>query len=76
MGEYVVSVEWYQQGKTKILREKFASGPVCLPQIPQGVTWDRTHASALSDRGLTARSVARPVSVFFRLLGLSYLNYA
>jgi len=30
------------------------------PQMPRGLTWDRTRASAVRGRRLTARAVARP----------------
>jgi hypothetical protein len=52
-------VEWYWQGKTEVLGEKPVPVPLCLPQIPHGLTRDRTRASAVSGRRLTAWAMAR-----------------
>jgi hypothetical protein len=40
-------VEWNWQGKTEVLGEKPVPVPLCLPQIPHGLTRDRTRASAV-----------------------------
>jgi hypothetical protein len=45
-------------GETEVLGKK--SAPVCPPQIPHGLTWDRTRAAAMGSRRLTASAVARP----------------
>ena len=37
-------------GKTEVLGEKLVPVPLCPPQIPHGLTWNRTRASAV--RGL------------------------
>jgi hypothetical protein len=53
--------------------------PLCSPQIPQDLTWDRIRAAAVGSQRLTARVMARPrVSVHHRLTAckeqkLSYL---
>jgi hypothetical protein len=52
-------VEWNWQGKTEELGEKPASVPLCQPQIPHGLTRDRTRASAVGGRRLTAWVMAR-----------------
>jgi hypothetical protein len=54
-------VEWNWQGKTEVLGEKPGPVPLCPPQIPHGLTRDRTRASAAGDRRLTAWAMARPV---------------
>jgi hypothetical protein len=38
-------VEWNWQGKTEVLDENPVPVPLCPPQIPHGLTWDRTRAS-------------------------------
>jgi hypothetical protein len=38
--------------------------PLCSPQIPHELTWDRTWASAVGDRRLTAWAIARPHYMF------------
>jgi hypothetical protein len=40
-------VEWNWQGKTEILGEKPLPVPLCRPQIPHGLTRDRTRSSAV-----------------------------
>jgi hypothetical protein len=54
-------VEWNWQGKTEILRDKPVPVSLCPPQIPHGLTWDRTRASTVGDRWLTAWAMARPL---------------
>jgi hypothetical protein len=54
-------VEWNWQGKTEELGEKPVPVPLCPPQIPHGLTRDRTRASAMGGRRLTAWAMARPV---------------
>jgi hypothetical protein len=46
-------VEWKWQGKPVPV-------PLCPPQIPHGLTWDRTRFSAVRGRRLTAWAMARP----------------
>jgi hypothetical protein len=53
-------VEWNWQGKTEVLGEKPVPVPLCPPQIPHGLTRDRTRASAVGGRRLTAWATARP----------------
>jgi hypothetical protein len=53
-------VEWNWQGKTEELGEKPVLLPLCPPQIPHWLTWDRTRASAVGGRRLTAWAMARP----------------
>jgi hypothetical protein len=47
------TVEWYWQEKTEELGEKPVPVPLCPPQIPHGLTWERTRASAVRGRRLT-----------------------
>jgi hypothetical protein len=56
-------VEWNWQVKTKELEEKPVPVPLCPPQIPHGLTRDRTRASAVGGRRLTAWAMARPYYV-------------
>ena len=51
------AVKWNWQGKTEVLGEKPVPVPLCSPQIPRGLTRDRTRASAVRGRRL---NVARP----------------
>jgi len=37
----------YQEKKTKVLGEKPIPVPLCQPQTPQRLAWDRTLISAL-----------------------------
>jgi hypothetical protein len=53
-------VEWNWQGKTEILGEKPVPMPLCPPQIPHGLTRDRTRARAVRGRRLTAWTMVRP----------------
>jgi hypothetical protein len=53
-------VEWNWQGKTEELGEKPIPVPLCPPQIPHGLNRDRTRASAVGGRRLTAWAMARP----------------
>jgi hypothetical protein len=57
-----VPVEWNWQGKTEVLAEKPVPVPFCPPQIPHGLARDRTQASAVRGRRLTAWAMARPYS--------------
>jgi hypothetical protein len=43
-----------------VLGEKPVPVPLCPPQIPHGLTRDRTQASAVGGRRLTAWAMARP----------------
>jgi hypothetical protein len=63
-------VEWNWQGKTEVLGEKPVPVPLCPPQIPHGLIRDRTRASAVRGRRLTAWAMARPncAAVGFRPL--------
>jgi hypothetical protein len=38
--------------------------PLCPPQIPRGLTWDRTRVSAVGGRRLTAWAMARPLPMY------------
>jgi hypothetical protein len=53
-------VEWYWQGKTEGFGENPVPVPLCLPQIPHLLSWERTRTSAMRSRQLTTRSVTRP----------------
>jgi len=44
------TVEWYWQGKTEELGEKPVPVPLCPPQIPHGLTRERTQSSAVRGR--------------------------
>jgi hypothetical protein len=55
-----VPVELNWQGKTEVLGEKPVPVPFCSPQIPHGPTRDRTRASAVRGRQLTAWAMTRP----------------
>jgi len=52
--EFGALVECYLQEKTEILHEKLAPLPLCPPQIPHGLAWDQTWASAVRGQHLTA----------------------
>jgi hypothetical protein len=41
-------------------RRKTTPVPLCPPQIPHDLTWDRTRAAAVGSRRLTAWAMARP----------------
>jgi hypothetical protein len=41
-------------GEKEVLVEKHVPVPLCPPQIPHGLTRDRTQASAVRGRRLTA----------------------
>jgi hypothetical protein len=56
-------VEWNWQGKTEVLGEKLVPVPLCPPQIPHGLTRDRTRAAAVGGRRITAWAMARPGSI-------------
>jgi hypothetical protein len=53
-------------GENRQLGEKPVPVPLCPPQISHGLTRDRTRASAVRGRRLTARAMARPLA--FRCL--------
>jgi hypothetical protein len=53
-------VEWNWQGKTEVLGEKPVPVPLCPPQIPHGLTRDRTQASTVRGRRLSTWTMARP----------------
>jgi hypothetical protein len=46
-------------GKNRSTGEKLVTVPHCQPQIPQGLAWDRTVASAVRGRRQTVWSLAR-----------------
>jgi hypothetical protein len=50
-------VEWNWQGKTEVLGEKPVPVTLCPPQIPHVPTNDRTRASAVRGRRLTAWAI-------------------
>jgi hypothetical protein len=50
-------VEWSLQAKTEVLGEKPVPVPLCPTQIPHGLTRDRTRASTVGDRQLTAWAI-------------------
>ena len=49
-------------GKTEVLGGIPVTVPLYPPQIPHGLTRDRTRASAVRGRRLTALAMARPIS--------------
>jgi hypothetical protein len=57
-------MEWNWQGKTKVRGEKPVPVPHCPQQIPHGLTRDRTRASAVRGRPVTAWAMARPLLAF------------
>jgi hypothetical protein len=62
-------VEWYWQGKAEELGEKPVLVPLCPLQIPRGLTWARSWASAVRGRRLSAWAMARPLGQFARVTG-------
>jgi hypothetical protein len=48
-------------GESRQLGEKPVPVPLCPPQISQGLTRDRTPASAVKGRRLTAWAIVRPL---------------
>jgi hypothetical protein len=56
----VAPVEWNWQEKTDVLGEKPVPVPLCPPQMPHGLSRDRTRASAVRGRRLTVWTMARP----------------
>jgi hypothetical protein len=58
-------VEWNWHGKPEELGEKPVPVSLCPPQIPHGLTWDRTRAFAVGGRRLTAWALARPLRYLF-----------
>jgi hypothetical protein len=65
------------RGNRSTLR-KPAPVPLCPPQIPHNLTWDRTRAAAMGSRRLTAWPMARPpFSCYFLCLrSRSSLQYS
>jgi hypothetical protein len=57
-------MEWNWQGKTEVFGGKLVPVPHCPTQIPHELTGDRTRASAVRCRRLTAWTMARPTWVF------------
>jgi hypothetical protein len=51
-------------GGNRRTRRKIYRVPLCLPQIPYGLTRSWTQASAVRGRRLTARTIARPGRIF------------
>jgi hypothetical protein len=49
------------QGKPKYSEKTCPSVPLCPPQIPHDLTWDRTRAAAVGSQRLTAWAMARPL---------------
>jgi hypothetical protein len=49
--------DWHRNRST---RRTPAPVPLCPPQIPHELTWDRTRAAALGSQRLTAWAMARP----------------
>jgi hypothetical protein len=52
MSEYGAAAEWYWQGKTEGIGEKPLPVPLCPPQIPHGLPWERTGTSAARSQRL------------------------
>jgi hypothetical protein len=53
--------EWNWQGETEELGEKPVPVPLCPPQIPHGLTRDRSRASAVGGQRVTAWAMALPL---------------
>jgi hypothetical protein len=52
-------------------RRKSAPMPLCPPQIPHDLTWDRSLAASVGSRRLTALVMARPmVAIKLRVLNI------
>jgi hypothetical protein len=62
----VAPMEWNWQGKAEVLGEKPVPMPLCPLQILHGLTRNRTRASAVGGRRLTAWAMARPRYDMFR----------
>jgi hypothetical protein len=58
-------VQWNWQEKSEVLGEKPVPVPFRPPQIPHGLTRDRTRASAVGGRRLTASAMARLFRAFY-----------
>ena len=50
-------------GDTEVLREKPVTVPLCPPQMSHGLAWDRTRASAVKGKQLTACAMALPLNI-------------
>jgi hypothetical protein len=61
-------VEWNWRGKPEVLGEKPVPLPLCPPEIPYGLTRDRTRASAVRGRRLSAWDMVRPKNLGLVLL--------
>jgi hypothetical protein len=61
------------RGKPKYSGEKPVPVPLCPPQIPYGLTWDRTRASAVSGRRVSAWTMAGPLKPIESTLHLHIL---
>jgi hypothetical protein len=59
-------------GKTEELLENPVPVPLCLPQIPHGVTRARTRASAVRGRRLTAWAIAWPCLQMVKAVSVNY----
>jgi hypothetical protein len=49
-------------GETEVLRKKSALVPICPPQIPHDLTYDRTRADAEGNLRLATGTVPQPSS--------------
>jgi hypothetical protein len=54
------SVEWELARGNRSTRRKPAPMPLCSPQLPYDLTWDRTRWAAVGSRRLTSWAMARP----------------
>ena len=59
-------------GESGVLGEKPATVPIFPPQIPRGLSWDRTLASAVGRRPLTALAMAYPLKLQILHFQLEY----
>jgi len=53
----------HDRGMSQLLGGKRVPLPLCQPQIPRGLAWDRTCASVVRGRRLTVRAITFLVSV-------------
>ena len=63
MSEYGMVVEWYWQGRTKVLREKSIAVLLCPPQMLHGLACYWTWAPKVRGWWLAAWAMASPINM-------------